>query len=605
MLAANATSRRATGGLAGHRPLDADQRRGRPGGREARHRHATRRRPAGSSSATCSTPAWRRSAARRAPAPARPRAREGRALGGAALAQHPRRARESVREIVEAHWADLRPQLLHAPRLRGGRYRRGNALMADLRGGCPGAAGPRVAGSPSRLADDFAYHDPVDGSVSRNQGSASCSRAARVVFRLSGTGTSGATLRVYLERYEPDPARHDLETQAALADSSPRPRRSPASRRGPAAPSRTSSPDHLNEAGPEGPARRELHGTRRPRRRLVGAGERDRALPLRPRTGTETDRLPMARAEDGVFSVEVAGSDPARATACAPTGPGEPGLGDWFDPDKLLVDPYAVALDRAFAFDPRLAAAARGRRRHRALMPKAVVSGCRRRWRRRRRASARRPRLRAPGPRLHDPPPGRSGRTARHGRGARPPSGHRPPERLGVTAVELMPIAAWIDERHLPPLGLTNAWGYNPVAFMAPDPRLCARRHRRAARRRWRRCASGIGVILDVVYNHTGESDARGPDAVAARPRQRCLLPPRDEGRLMVNDTGTGNTLACEHPVVRRADPRCLRHFVTRAGVDGFRFDLGPTLGARAARLRSRAPLLRAIAADPCSATGC
>ena len=68
-------------------------------------------------------------------------------------------------------------------------------------------------------ADDFAYNDPVDGSVSKNQGIRILFEGgSRVVFRLSGTGTSGATLRVYIERFEPDPARHDLDTQKALAD---------------------------------------------------------------------------------------------------------------------------------------------------------------------------------------------------------------------------------------------------------------------------------------------------------------------------------------------------------------------------------------------------
>ena len=68
-------------------------------------------------------------------------------------------------------------------------------------------------------ADDFAYHDPVDGSVSRNQGiRVLFEGGSRVVFRLSGTGTSGATLRVYIERYEPDTSKHDIDTQVALAD---------------------------------------------------------------------------------------------------------------------------------------------------------------------------------------------------------------------------------------------------------------------------------------------------------------------------------------------------------------------------------------------------
>jgi hypothetical protein len=88
-----------------------------------------------------------------------------------------------------------------------------------------------------------------------------------------------------------------------------------------------------------------------------------------------------------------------------------------------------------------------------------------------------------------------------------------------------MPVTAWIDERHLPPLGLSNAWGYNPVTFMALDPRLAPGgiadlRHAVAALRE-----AGIGVILDLVFNHTGESDARARRCRCAASTTR-LLPP-------------------------------------------------------------------------------
>jgi phosphoglucomutase len=92
-----------------------------------------------------------------------------------------------------------------------------DALMAALRAQLPTLAGTTVDGCAIALADDFAYTDPVDGSVSSKQGvRIILSDGSRVVFRLSGTGTEGATLRVYLERHEPDPSRHDVEAQAAL-----------------------------------------------------------------------------------------------------------------------------------------------------------------------------------------------------------------------------------------------------------------------------------------------------------------------------------------------------------------------------------------------------
>ena len=90
--------------------------------------------------------------------------------------------------------------------------------MAELRAALPGLAGRTVEGQTIAWADDFAYTDPIDGSVSQKQGVRIVMQdGSRVVFRLSGTGTEGATLRLYLERHEPDASRHDLPVQQALA----------------------------------------------------------------------------------------------------------------------------------------------------------------------------------------------------------------------------------------------------------------------------------------------------------------------------------------------------------------------------------------------------
>ena len=94
-----------------------------------------------------------------------------------------------------------------------------NTLMTELRATLPELAGRRIGARQVALADDFSYTDPVDGSVSRGQGVRIIfDDGARVVFRLSGTGTEGATLRVYLERYEADPSRLDEPPQSALAE---------------------------------------------------------------------------------------------------------------------------------------------------------------------------------------------------------------------------------------------------------------------------------------------------------------------------------------------------------------------------------------------------
>ena len=126
---------------------------------------------------------------------------------------------ESVESIVRAHWKRLGRNYYSRHDYDGLDTAAANTLVADLRASLAGLPGKRIGELEVESADDFAYTDPVDGSVSKNQGvRVNFIGGSRVVFRLSGTGTEGATLRVYLERYEPDPARHDIEPQLALAD---------------------------------------------------------------------------------------------------------------------------------------------------------------------------------------------------------------------------------------------------------------------------------------------------------------------------------------------------------------------------------------------------
>lgn len=126
---------------------------------------------------------------------------------------------ESVKEIVETHWAEFGRNYYSRHDYEEVETTRADGLIEELRGRLPDLPGTQVRGLTVETADDFAYHDPVDGSVSEDQGIRILfAGGSRVVFRLSGTGTSGATLRVYIERYEPDAARHGLDTQQALAD---------------------------------------------------------------------------------------------------------------------------------------------------------------------------------------------------------------------------------------------------------------------------------------------------------------------------------------------------------------------------------------------------
>jgi phosphoglucomutase len=126
---------------------------------------------------------------------------------------------ESCKDIVTKHWETYGRNYYSRHDYEEVESDRANALVDELRAKLGSLPGTSVRGLKIAKADDFAYHDPVDGSVSKNQGIRILFEGgSRVVFRLSGTGTSGATLRVYIERYEPDKARHDLDTQDALAD---------------------------------------------------------------------------------------------------------------------------------------------------------------------------------------------------------------------------------------------------------------------------------------------------------------------------------------------------------------------------------------------------
>ncbi len=127
--------------------------------------------------------------------------------------------KESVEDILRGHWRRFGRHYYSRHDYDGIDTAAADGLMAHLRASLANLPGRQVAGLQVESADDFAYTDPVDGSVSSRQGvRVGFAGGSRIVFRLSGTGTEGATLRVYLERYEPDPDRHGIDPQAALAD---------------------------------------------------------------------------------------------------------------------------------------------------------------------------------------------------------------------------------------------------------------------------------------------------------------------------------------------------------------------------------------------------
>ena len=152
--------------------------------------------------------------------------------------------------------------------------------------------------------------------------------------------------------------------------------------------------------------------------------------------------------------------------------------------------------------------------------------------------------------------------------------------RLGVTAVELMPIHAFVNDRHLVERGLTNYWGYNTIGFFAPETRYAATGHMNEVKTMVHRLHShGIEVILDVVYNHTAEGNQLGP-TLSFRGIDNAAyyrLSPQD-ARYYTDYTGCGNTLNMMHPRVLQLIMDSLRYWVTEMHVDGFRFDLAAAL---------------------------
>ena len=153
--------------------------------------------------------------------------------------------------------------------------------------------------------------------------------------------------------------------------------------------------------------------------------------------------------------------------------------------------------------------------------------------------------------------------------------------RLGITAVELLPIHAFVQDRNLLEKGLRNYWGYNTLGFFAIEPRYLSDQSNHEMRVAVRRLhAAGIEVILDVVYNHTAEGSEMGP-TLSFRGLDNSsyyrLVP--DNPRYCINETGTGNTLNLTNSRVLQMVMDSLRYWVTHYHIDGFRFDLGVTLG--------------------------
>ncbi|WCD83388.1 glycogen debranching protein GlgX [Pseudomonas sp. TUM22785] len=172
---------------------------------------------------------------------------------------------------------------------------------------------------------------------------------------------------------------------------------------------------------------------------------------------------------------------------------------------------------------------------------------------------------------------------------------------LGITSIELLPIHGFVNDQHLLEKGMNNYWGYNSLAFFAPHAAYLASGHINEFKEMVAHLHdAGLELILDVVYNHTAEGNELGP-TLSMRGIDNAtyyrLMP--DNRRHYINDSGTGNTLDLSHPCVLQMVTDSLRYWATEMHVDGFRFDLATILGRHPHGFDERHGFLVACRQDP------
>jgi len=331
--------------------------------------------------------------------------------------------------------------------------------------------------------------------------------------------------------------------------------------------------------------------------------------------GTEQERITLPEYTDQIWHGYIPDVHPGSVYGMRVHGPYDPHAGHRFNPNKLVLDPYARAhlgelkwapevfgytlgaKDEDLSFDERDSAP---------FVPKCVVVDPNFDWKGQPRKGG------IPWDRtiiyeahvkgftkLHQAVP-------EHHRGTYAGLGTKQVvdyvKSLGVTTIELLPVHTFINDGVLLDRGLTNYWGYNSIGFFAPDPRY-ASAPEQSLREFKEMVASfheaGLEVILDVVYNHTAEGNERGPTLSFKgidNANYYRLLP---EKRYYINDTGTGNTVNLSHPNVIEMVTDSLRYWVNEFHIDGFRFDLGTILAREPNGFDNQSGFLKACHQDP------
>lgn len=324
----------------------------------------------------------------------------------------------------------------------------------------------------------------------------------------------------------------------------------------------------------------------------------------------ETFRADLPEMQGGIWFGYLPGIRPGQAYGYRVHGPHAPEEGHRFNPAKLLLDPYAREVRGALQWDDALfgypvggSDLDRDDRDSAPFMPKAVVAdpdfdwdadcALRHRWEDTLIYEAHAKGLTMRHPRVPD---GDRGTFA--GLASDAVLDHL--TRLGVTAIELLPIHGFVHDRHLVEAGRANYWGYNSLSFFAPHGGYLKTgrvREVKAAVQRFHK--AGIEVILDVVYNHTAEGNEMGPTLSFRGIDNASYYLLSENSRHTHDTTGCGNTLNIAHPMVLRMVLDSLRYWVEVAHVDGFRFDLASTLGRESSGFEREGAFFAAIRQDP------
>jgi glycogen operon protein len=314
-----------------------------------------------------------------------------------------------------------------------------------------------------------------------------------------------------------------------------------------------------------------------------------------PEGGAEQERIELPEYTDEVWHCYLPEARPGTTYGFRVHGPYQPQDGFRFNANKLLIDPYAKQLVGELQWDDSLfgyqVGSAEGdlsfdKRDSARFVPKARVIDPAFTWGRTQAPAVPWERtivyeLHVRGYTMEHPSVPRRLRGTFAGLMARDVVGYI--RSLGVTAVELMPVHAFVDDRHLLERGLRNYWGYNTLGFFAPHPRYMATPNVNEFKEMVARFHdAGIEVILDVVYNHTAEGNEMGPTLSFKGIDNASYYRLAPDPRHYINDTGTGNTLNLSHPRVLQMVNDSLRYWASEMHVDGFRFDLATILGREA-----------------------